>query len=130
VDGDCRSDIVFVLDSTGFTLELNLFIVKQFVMDIIHRVKISADQTHVGVVTYTAAKFHLQQYYDVDIMAKTIWELFYLYPFPTPGLGMSVSGTVVSASCCITIISHDDMHIWYVALASVMKHIQAVVNIS
>ena len=79
--GDCRGDVVFIIDSSFSIGELNWFITKQYVIDIIHGFKISSDQTRVGVVSFSTivvANFHLQQYYDVDVMADKIWELPYL----------------------------------------------------
>ncbi|KAK2161998.1 hypothetical protein NP493_1548g00037 [Ridgeia piscesae] len=81
VTGDCRGDIVFILDSSHSIGSQNWFVVKQFVMDVIHGLKISADQTRVGVVSFatmTVNNFHLQEYYDVDEMAEKIWEMAYL----------------------------------------------------
>ena len=70
---------------------------KQFVIDIIRRLYIAKDATHVGVVSFstqTVTNFHLKQYYDVDKMAKKIWDMTYLGGNTNTADGILVTGSV------------------------------------
>ena len=70
-------------------------------MDVIHGLKISADQTRVGVVSFatmTVNNFHLQEYYDVDEMAEKIWEMAYLAGSTNTADGIMVGGNGHSQS--------------------------------
>jgi len=94
---DCRRDVVFILDSSLTVKKLNWFVIKQFVTDIIRGLKIIDDQTRVGVVTFSTTavtNFHLQQYYDVDEIAKKIWDMSYLAGVTNMADGISVIGYV------------------------------------
>jgi hypothetical protein len=89
VAADCRSDIVFVIDSIK-----NLVVVKQFVIDITQGLKISVTQTHVGFVSFAESArtiFHLQQYYDAGVLAEKIWEVANMPGVSNPAEGISVS---------------------------------------
>jgi len=94
VPGDCRGDIVFIIDSSSSIGEPNWFITKQFVIDIIRGMKISADQTRVGVISFSTqvfVNFHLQEYYDVDVMADKVWALPYIAGVTNTPDGIMVS---------------------------------------
>ena len=96
--GDCRCDIVFILDASVSVSDYNWYVVKQIAVDIVQGFKISDAHTHVGVVTYstaTVANFHMQQYYDVKRMVKTIWEMDFLAGLTNTADGILVSVTIV-----------------------------------
>lgn len=46
------ANVIFVLDSSQSVGELNWYVVKQFVIDVISKLTIGPDQTHVGLVIY------------------------------------------------------------------------------
>ena len=97
VVGDCRRDVVFILDSSVSVKKLNWYVIKQFVTDIIRGLKIIDDQTRVGIVSFSTTavtNFHLQQYYDVDEMAKKIWAMSYLSGATNTADGILVIGYV------------------------------------
>ena len=98
VVGDCRRDVVFILDSSSSVAKLDWYVIKQFVTDIIRGLKIIDDQTRVGVVSFSTTavtNFHLKQYYDVDEMAKKIWDMpLFLSGGTNMADGISVTGSV------------------------------------
>ena len=108
VIGDCKGDIVFVLDSSASIGSHNWFVVKQFVMDVVRGLKISEAQTRVGVVSFstmTVTNFHLEEYFDADDMSAAIWELLYMAGSTNTADGIKVGPTngvwVDSARYCV-----------------------------
>ena len=47
-------DIVIILDASGSIVERNWFIEKQLAIDVIKGLKVSFNDTHVGVISYSA----------------------------------------------------------------------------
>jgi len=95
--GGCSCDVVFVVDSSAKKYAQNWFDLKQFVMDVTSGFNIASNQTHVGVVSYSTRavkQFHLQQYYDADVVTKAIWDMAYL-----AGLTNTADGISVSVGC-------------------------------
>ena len=96
--GNCRADIVFILDSSASLDKLKWCVIKQFAIDVIRGLKIGLDQTRVGVVSFSTTavtNFHLHEYYDVDIMAKQIGDMTY-----AAGAMNIADGITVSVRCC------------------------------
>ena len=95
--GDCHRDVVFILDSSTSLEKLDWYVIKQFVTDFIRGLKIIDDQTRVGVVSFSTTavtNFHLKQYYDVDEMAKKIWDMPFLSGGTNTADGISVTGSI------------------------------------
>jgi len=98
VVSSCRGDIVFILDSSASLDKLKWYVIKQFAIDVIRGLKIGADQTRVGIVSFSTTavtNFHLQQYYDVDEMANKIYDMTY-----AAGATNIADGIMVCVICC------------------------------
>lgn len=65
------ANLVFVLDSSQSVGELNWYVVKQFVIDIITKLTIGPDATHVGIVIY-ASDVHAVIPLDLHMDAATL----------------------------------------------------------
>ncbi|KAK2174410.1 hypothetical protein NP493_806g00002 [Ridgeia piscesae] len=79
--GDCRADVVFVLDSSGSIGFLDWFRVKQFVLDVVQGLKVMKNQTRVGVVSFATTvrpEFHLEQFKSLDTLLPVIWDIDYM----------------------------------------------------
>ena len=84
-----------MFDISADVTEVNWYKLKQFVIDIIRGLKISGDQPHVGVVSFsTSTVVNLLQYGDEDVVAKKIWELPYMTGFFSPADSILVSAAV------------------------------------
>jgi len=114
VFGSCRGDLVFVVDSSGSIRPKNWFIVKQFIMDTIRGLKINADQTRVGVIVYShyvVGVFHLQQYYDVDVITNIVWEIPYIASVTNTAGGIKVYVIASSTNRCFAILCITYAHV-------------------
>jgi uncharacterized protein YegL len=75
IEGCIQGDVIFVLDSSGSIGETNWIYVLQFVKDIVDRMGVGEQQTHVGLITYGNRAhiiFQLNNYTDSASMKAAI----------------------------------------------------------
>ncbi|KAI0240166.1 hypothetical protein LSAT2_009126 [Lamellibrachia satsuma] len=81
VKGDCKAEVIFLLDSSASYGALNWFIQKQFVMDVVQSLKVGADQTRVGVISFSSlARYDIYpgQYANTPDLLSAIWDIDYM----------------------------------------------------
>ncbi|KAI0208076.1 hypothetical protein LSAT2_007249 [Lamellibrachia satsuma] len=75
-EGTCRGDIIIVLDSSASIVDRNWYIEKQFAIDVIKGLKVSYNETHVGVISYSTTVqtiLELNETYVVDEIVDKVW---------------------------------------------------------
>ncbi|KAI0239671.1 hypothetical protein LSAT2_009633 [Lamellibrachia satsuma] len=81
VMGDCKADVIFVLDSSDSYGVLNWFNIKQFIMDIVQGLKVGENQTRIGMISYSTmvrSDFYLGQYFETSVILPLIWASDYM----------------------------------------------------
>ena len=100
-DQECGiGNLVFVLDSSHSVSEINWYIIKQFVIDIISKLTIGADMTHVGVVIYASdvhIELGLDDIYDAEELKMQVWQLPWLAGATNTGEALRAMRKIVKA---------------------------------
>ena len=81
MEGECRGDIVFILDSSGSIGDFNWHIAKQFAIDVMRGLKVGANQSHIGAIIYSPKVkviFNLTQYDEVADIEDNMWSMPYI----------------------------------------------------
>ncbi|KAK2174915.1 hypothetical protein NP493_767g00011 [Ridgeia piscesae] len=81
VKGECRGDIVFILDSSGSIGDFNWHIAKQFAIDVMRGLKVGANQSHIGSIIYSPeveVVFNLTQFDEVADIEDNMWSMPYI----------------------------------------------------
>lgn len=72
LDEECGiANLVFVLDSSQSVGEVNWYIIKQFVIDVVSKLTIGKDFSHVGIVDY-ATDVHVELTLDTTYDAEEL----------------------------------------------------------
>ena len=77
VRGTCKADVVIVVDSSASIGVVNWFAMKQFVMDIIKKLKVSKKNTHISLVRFSnevVADLTLTDEYDSQTLRDIVWK--------------------------------------------------------
>ncbi|KAI0220619.1 hypothetical protein LSAT2_027885, partial [Lamellibrachia satsuma] len=78
IKGDCKADVIFILDSTASYSTLKWFAQKQFVIDVVQSLKVGANQTRVGVISFSRmarTDIYLGQYTKMSALTSAIWDI-------------------------------------------------------
>ncbi|KAI0220620.1 hypothetical protein LSAT2_027886 [Lamellibrachia satsuma] len=79
--GDCRADVIFVLDSSANNGAMGWFTVKQFVIDLVQSLKVAEHQTRIGVISFSTmvrSDIYPGQYNKTSDLLSAIWDINYM----------------------------------------------------
>ena len=99
-EGSCVGDVIFVLDSSGSIGFLNWSVSAQFVLDVMQKLKISQEGTHVGVVIYSTnveTSFGLNTYFSVAEIEPVMLNLFYMAGVTNTADGIKTMHEIMNA---------------------------------
>ncbi|KAI0240167.1 hypothetical protein LSAT2_009127 [Lamellibrachia satsuma] len=79
--GDCKADVILLLDSSYSQNALKWFILKQIAIDVVQSLKIHEDQIRIGVISFSTvigADIYLGQYTTTSNLMSAIWDIDYM----------------------------------------------------
>ena len=114
---DCtesKSDIVFVLDSSGSVGEDNFKVMKDFVKSVVQNLNIGPDNTKVGVITfsrYPVIRLHLDDYTDKTALLQAIDQVPYIAGIYTTFLCKKITSKLPTAIsiCPLSILNPQEI---------------------